>query len=42
MSAKSLKVLIYQNYYKQIGFTKKDGYYLQKKFRKKDLQDYVT
>ena len=35
MTEKDLKEFIYNNYYKEIHFTKEDSYYLLKKFRRK-------
>ena len=32
---KDLREFIFENYYKQIGFTKEDSYYLLKKSEKK-------
>ena len=41
MMVKDLPEFIFENYCKQIGFTKKDSYYLYKKERKKDLVSFA-
>ena len=35
MTVKDLREVIFENYYKQFGFTKEDSYYLLKKNREK-------
>ena len=35
MSASEIRDFIFENYYKQIGFSKESGYYSMKHFKKK-------
>ena len=37
MKVKDVREFIFENYYKEIGFTKKDNYYLLKKAEKRDF-----
>ena len=37
MSINEIKALIFENYYKQIGFSKESSYYSMKRLKRKDL-----
>ena len=37
MTVKDLREVIFENYYKQLGFTKEDSYYLLKKKQRKKI-----
>ena len=39
---KELKYFVFQNYYRQIGFTKENSYYPMKHQKKKDLRFLAT
>ena len=37
MSVNDIRNFIFENYYKRIGFSKKDSYYSMKRLKRKDL-----